>query len=253
MPKVMITGAASRIGEASAILIAREIQPEFMLITDKPGKDLGRVSEKIREVSFLSKVEIREVDLANDVGSEAWNDLPLLDGLFLFAAAGLAGGLTPEQVKSINCLTQVALAEKVLLHHASAQGCSVVFMQSTWGHHPKHESVHPGYDPIAETKNAAERALRELGRTLQPPHKVAIVVASMVEKTGAALLYRRDLGRERFEKKVQAFPGERLVTIEEAANGVLEAFRSPNGTTIFVPKSASKLANEEMLALSERR
>lgn len=251
MKNVLITGAASRIGEATAHLIAKELKPKRMILTDRPGANLEKVAVGIMNILPSSRVDVLPVDLADIDEWSKWDNLPPLSGLVLCAAAGLTPGVTRRQMALVNLHSQTALAAQVFHNHADPKGCHAVFINSLWGHNRTRKFPHEAYEPIAMDKNKAEDCFRRIGRDYGLPYTFNIVVSSMVARTFASILVKKTLSKEDFAKLIESLPEHREVLIEEAARGILEALKSPQtGQTIFVPPSAREWASAEMLSVS---
>ena len=251
MKNVLIIGAASRIGEAAALLIAKELQPELVILSDRPGANLERVAANVMDIIPLSQVDVLPVDLSNSSDWSKWDNLPPLSGLVLCAAAGLTPGVTRQQMANVNRFSQTALAEEVFKHHADPSGCHGAFINSLWGHNLSRKFPHEAYEPIAMDKNKAEDCYRRIGKSHGFPHTFNIVVSSMVARTFASVLVHRTLSKEEFAKLIESLPEQREVSIDEAARGILDALKSPQtGQTIFIPPLAREWASEEMLSVS---
>lgn len=251
MANILVTGACSSIGHSFVEqLIKREIVTgdDLLVLTDRPKAYWQWVDEDLRGFDYCcTPVDLGKYKIV-------WTDH--INGLVLCAAAGLGKGLSREQVRRINFDSQVRLAEQSFDPKAMP-GCRGVFITSLWGHNRKlrlPDKAYEAYLAVAEDKHDTERRFRIIENSFplySPQHSFNFVVASLVEKTPAYVLFKRAL-RKGFDAFVQTLPEKRTVTIDEVADAMVKAYTiKESGQTIFVPKSAGNLADENMLMLSK--
>ena len=128
-----------------------------------------------------------------------------IDYLILNAAGGLEKDKPEGWAEKINIEAQLALVD--LFTPYMNHGGKVIYITSLWAHRFGEVKQLPSYEPVARTKNAAEKLLREkIPEFNEKGVSLGILCGHVIKGTAAHMLFRR------------AFP-KRLAQIEQTATG----------------------------------
>jgi 3-oxoacyl-[acyl-carrier protein] reductase len=150
-----------------------------------------------------------------------------LAGLVLNASGGLEPGRAPDYPMIVNHEAQVELV--TLLLPRLTGGGRIVFVTSHYAHgYPDVEIVVPGYAPVAESKNAGERALRARLPELAA-HDVRLVVATADMLEDSMMLRVLDRASPGSIERQRA--GRQLPTVAEFAATIAQGITDDTLTT----------------------
>jgi 3-oxoacyl-[acyl-carrier protein] reductase len=152
--------------------------------------------------------------------------------LVLNASGGLEPGADPGYPMRLNRDAQVRLAQ--LAPSLMRAGGRIVFVTSHLAHFYGRKPVPDEYLPIATSKQAGEKALRDMLPTFEAAGLTLVVVSGdMIEgSTMVRLFERRDLEAVQARRRA----GDGLPTAAEFADAIVRATHEPhrNGDTVYV-------------------
>jgi len=223
----VITGSSRGIGAAIAKSLAMAgVNIVGNHVDPSPGKI--RRQEKVNEEIQLYGVQAASVlaDITEPEGRQALLQAAIMpegateprniDYLILNAAGGLEEGKPEGWAEKINIEAQLALVEQFLPY--MNRGGKIIYLTSLWAHRYGEVKQLPGYEPVARTKNAAERLLRErIPQLNERGISLGVLSGHVVRGTAAHTLFRRG-------------DRERLAQIEQTAAGRVFPEASDMGT-----------------------
>lgn len=212
----VITGSSRGIGaEIAKALAITGVNIVGNHVDPAPGKmrrqeqvDAQVKSYGVSSISVLADItepEGRKALLQAAVNAEGTDQQKNIDYLILNAAGGLEEGKPEGWAEKINIEAQLALVDEFLPHMNSSG--KIIYLTSLWAHRYGEVKQLPSYEPVARTKNAAERLLRErIPQLNEKGISLGILSAHIVKGTAAYTLFRRGYA-------------ERLAQIEQTAEG----------------------------------
>ena len=233
-PVVLITGASRGVGAQIATQLAdsalhvvvnyREKAKRADAIVDAVRAAGGNASAVRADVTEEQAVATMLEDIDDRFGN--------LDVLVLNASGGLEPGADPGYPMRLNRDAQVRLAQLAL--SLMRAGGRIVFVTSHLAHFYGRKPVPDEYLPIATSKQAGEKALRDMLPTFEAAGLTLVVVSGdMIEgSTMVRLFERRDLEAVQARRRA----GDGLPTAAEFADAIVRATHEPhrNGDTVFV-------------------
>lgn len=181
MEYALVTGGTRGTGRETVLaLLERGQKGIFFLYREKER----RANELVEEAAQLAP-DAQVIPLRCDITEEgqlaeaemlvSMSDISL-SGLFLVASGGLEPGMPEDYAMRMNRDAQLAVVRTFWKH--LTVGATLVFDTSHWAHLFGKVVQLPAYDPIAETKNAGEEALRQFIRELEvtDPREVRFIV-----------------------------------------------------------------------------
>jgi NAD(P)-dependent dehydrogenase (short-subunit alcohol dehydrogenase family) len=156
-----------------------------------------------------------------------------LDVLVLNASGGLEKGKAEDYAMLLNHDAQLNTARSAA--KLMGPGGRIVFVTSHWAHFYGEKPVIPGYELVARSKHAGERALREYASELAPQGITLVVVSGdVIEGTITPRLLERSHPGLLQHRKSETAP---LPTVQEFADVIATAALNedlPSRHTIFV-------------------
>ncbi|OBA85799.1 short-chain dehydrogenase [Mycobacteriaceae bacterium 1482268.1] len=230
----MITGASRGVGAEVAARLADSRHHVVVHYREKTKRAAG-VVETVRARG--GSADAVGADVTDEHATRSMLDaikgqLGELDVLVLNASGGLEPGADPDYPMRLNRDAQVGLARLALPLMSS--GGRIVFVTSHLAHFCGRKPVPRDYLPIAESKHAGEKALRDMIPAFEAAGLTFVVVSGdMLEgSTMVRLFERRD--RAAIAARRQASGG--LPTAAEFADAIVCATYEPhaNGDTVYV-------------------
>jgi 3-oxoacyl-[acyl-carrier protein] reductase len=231
---VLITGASRGVGAEIATQLAdsahhvvgndREKAKRADAVVDAVRAAGGNASAVRADVTEEQAVATMLEDIDDRFGN--------LDVLVLNASGGLEPGADPGYPMRLNRDAQVRLAQLAL--SLMRAGGRIVFVTSHLAHFYGRKPVPDEYLPIATSKQAGEKALRDMLPTFEAAGLTLVVVSGdMIEgSTMVRLFERRDLEAVQARRRA----GDGLPTAAEFADAIVRATHEPhrNGDTVYV-------------------
>ncbi len=155
-----------------------------------------------------------------------------LDALVLNASGGLEPGADPGYAMRLNCDAQVRLARLAL--PLMLEGGRIVFVTSHLAHFPESTPILTDYVPVATSKRAGEKALRDMLPIFEPAGVTFVVVSGdMIEGTTMVRLFER---RDPEAVAARRLAGDGLPSPSEFAGAIVRATHEPHrsGDTVYV-------------------
>lgn len=230
---VLITGASRGIGAETARVLAARGDHVVINYREKRRR-AETVAAEIAAAGGSASVagaDITDAEAAARLITEVVAECGRLDVLVLNASGGLEHGAAADYAMAVNRDAQLRLTRLALPH--LRPGGRIVFVTSHQAHFSETRPVPGGYEPIARSKLAGERALRELcdefaGRGID----FVVVSGDMIDGTMIVrLLERRDPNAVSDRRDHGALP-----TVAEFATAVADAtaVTTPPGHTVYV-------------------
>ncbi len=233
--RALITGASRGVGAAIAELLAQRGADTVLNYRDKRPR-AEAVAQRIEALGRRAVLVQADITVSQDVErmmKEAEDALGGLELLILNASGGLEKDQKPGYAMQLNREAQL----DVLTHALPLMppGSRVVFVTSHLAHFYGEKPVLPGYEPVAESKKAGERALRARRPELSE-RGISLVVVSgdLIEGTITPKLLQRTVPGliEARRKETGGLP-----TAEEFATAIADAAGDTgleSGATIYV-------------------
>jgi NAD(P)-dependent dehydrogenase (short-subunit alcohol dehydrogenase family)/3-hydroxymyristoyl/3-hydroxydecanoyl-(acyl carrier protein) dehydratase len=212
----VITGSSRGIGaeiakslaEAGVNIIGNHVDPASGKVRRQERVNEEIKSYRVQATSVLADITEPEGRLAlldAAVMPEGTTQPRNIDYLILNAAGGLEEGKPEGWAEKINIEAQLALVDEFLPH--MNHGGKIIYLTSLWAHRYGEMKQLPSYEPVARTKNAAERLLRErIPQLDERGVSLGILSGHVIKGTAAHTLFRRAYA-------------ERLAQIEQTAEG----------------------------------
>jgi NAD(P)-dependent dehydrogenase (short-subunit alcohol dehydrogenase family) len=235
---ILVTGASSGIGKATALLCA-DMGAKVVAV----GRNEHRLEETVSSLTGEGHGKI-VLDLNDEKAVEAVvSEMPLLDGIA--NCAGLAN-MNPFQfvsrqemdaVFSTNFFSPIMLVNKLLKSKKMQKGSSVVFVSSIDG--PK--MVHAGNSVYSASKSALVGMARNMAVDLVG--KKIRVNCVLPGTTDTEMIRTANVTEEMLQETAKSLPMKRFAKPEEIANAILfllsEASSYMTGTEIVVDGGSS--------------
>lgn len=213
---ILITGASSGIGQATAIECSR--MGASLLIT---GRDSQRLIETFEQLEGKDHRKFA-IDLnKEDDLNELINDLPKLDGIV--HSAGVAKTLPFQFINrddlttifDINFMAPVLLSQKLIKAKKISKESSVVFLSSIDG--PL--IAHVGNSMYAASKGALSAMVKTMALELASKKiRVNCVYPGMID---TPLIHRDDITEEQLAMELKKYPIRRYGKPEEVAYAII--------------------------------
>ena len=228
---VAVTGASRGTGALVAVELAKAGYDIVVGYREK-ARRAENVAAEVRALG--RRAVVARGDLATADGRREFAgaiESERLAGLVLNASGGLEPGRAPDYPMVVNNEAQVALVQ--LLLPRLEGGGRIVFVTSHYAHgYPDVEILVPGYAPVAESKNAGERAVRAMLPELTR-RDVRLVVATADILEDSAMVKILDRAHPGMIDRQGA--GKVLPTVAEFAVTVAQGIADdtlPTGTTL---------------------
>lgn len=191
----LVTGGSRGIGAAAALALAEHGLDVAITYRNKGARAeaVARDIEARGRRSLVFAADITNAEGVETIRSslQAWAGG--LDILVLNASGGLERDLVaadPEYPMRINRDAQIAILDAVL--PLMPEGATVVFVTSHWAHRYGEVVQLPSYEPVARSKHAGERALRERQDALAARDiRLVVITGDLVEGTITPKLLER--------------------------------------------------------------
>lgn len=221
----IVTGGSRGVGAATVEILARR----GFDVTFTYRSRARHAQRVVRSASTAAAiVEAVQSDMA-DPGSRAGLFAGVarrVDALVLNASGGLEPDRLaddPDYANTINRYAQLAFLELAL--PLMAVDSTVVFVTSHWAHLYGRVEQLPMYEPVARSKHAGERALRERLLSGGTGPRLIVVTGDIVEGTVTPKLLER-YGRGVIESRRGV--GGALPTAEHMATAIVDAIEDPS-------------------------
>lgn len=214
--RAVITGTSRGIGAeiakflamAGADIVGNHVDP-----SPRKTQRQEKINEEIRSygvcvqsvVADITKPEGRQALLDAAVEPEGATETRNIDYLILNAAGGLEEDKPEGWAEEINIKAQLALVSQFLPY--MNKGGKIIYITSLWAHRYDKVRQLPLYEPVARTKNEAEKLLREkIPELNEKGISLGILCGHVIRGTAAYTLFMR-----RYK--------EQLAQIEQTAEG----------------------------------
>jgi NAD(P)-dependent dehydrogenase (short-subunit alcohol dehydrogenase family) len=216
--RILITGGASGIGRATAVLCARE--GAAVAVLDRSADAANEVAAGIGGTAFV--VDVADPASVNAAVEQAAAAMGGLDGVVNAAGIFSSEGLTDTSPELFNRIMTVNVTGTFLVIHAAerflraAAGATVVNIGSGVGLKP----TGPGSTAYVASKGGVIAMTRVLAMELAPKIRVNVVCPGMVDTAMTESFIRNNQGEIRPESAGLYALG-RAATAEELANAIL--------------------------------
>lgn len=231
MAVVVVTGASRGVGAETAVALGARGHDVVVNYREKERR-AEKVCDLVREAGGRAIAVGADVTAADgpahllDAAVAAFGPI---DAVVLNASGGLELGADQDYAMRLNRDAQVAAARAAAEH--LRPGGRIVFVTSHQAHFSETHPVPAGYEPIAASKLAGERALRALAAELGLDLRV--VSGDMIEGTIIVrLLERRDPAA--VEERRSHGPLPTATEFAAAIAGTVDTGGSPEHTTTYV-------------------
>ena len=231
---VLITGASRGVGAQIATQLADPAHHVVVNYREK-AKRADAIADAVRAAggnASAVRADVTEEEAVATMLEDIDDRFGNLDVLVLNASGGLEPGADPGYPMRLNRDAQVRLAQLAL--PLMRAGGRIVFVTSHLAHFYGRKPVPDEYLPIATSKQAGEKALRDMLPTFEAAGLTLVVVSGdMIEgSTMVRLFERRDL--QAVQARRRACDG--LPTAAEFADAIVRATHEPhrNGDTVYV-------------------
>lgn len=231
MAVVVVTGASRGVGAETAVALGARGHDVVVNYREKERR-AEKVCGLVREAGGRAIAVGADVTAADgpahllDAAVAAFGPI---DAVVLNASGGLELGADQDYAMRLNRDAQVAAARAAAEH--LRPGGRIVFVTSHQAHFSETHPVPAGYEPIAASKLAGERALRALAAELGLD--VRVVSGDMIEGTIIVrLLERRDPAA--VEERRSHGPLPTATEFAAAIAGTVDTGGSPEHTTTYV-------------------
>ncbi|WP_077488498.1 SDR family oxidoreductase [Sinomonas mesophila] len=215
----IVTGSSRGIGAATAKILAEEGAAVVINYRQKAPR-ANKVVAEIEAAGGRAVAVGGDLTSADDVDAlaqAALDSFGSLDVLVLNASGGMESGLGEDYALKLNRDAQVNMLKAAV--ERMKPGSRVVFVTSHQAHFIDTVPTMDAYEPVARSKNAGEKALRELIPSLTEKGISFVVVSGdMIEGTITATL------------------------LDRAAPGAIEARREAAGKLYSVEEFAAEVA-----------
>ncbi len=231
----LVTGASRGVGAATARLLAERGYDVVVNYRNKAKRAEAVVAEveAAGQRGWIVQADLTDADQTSAMFAQIGRDAGRLDLLVLNASGGLEKGMAEDYAMLVNLDAQVRALELAL--PLMREGGRVVFVTSHLAHFHGEKPVYPAYEPVAASKKAGERALRERIPSLGVQGISLVVVSGdMIDGTITPKLLDRQSPGVMEARRQEA--GD-LPTVEEFAEAIAEAAIDDSlesGETVYV-------------------
>ncbi len=229
----LVTGASRGVGAEIATQLAGPQRHVVVNYREKANRADG-VVEDVRAAggnATAAQADLTDAGAVEAMLGEIERRFGRLDVLVLNASGGLERGVDSGYAMRLNCEAQVRLARLAL--PLMSPGGRIIFIQSHLAHFHGRKPVPADYVPIAESKQAGEKALRGMLPTFEAADVTFVVLTSdMIDESIMVRLFeRRDPEAVAARRRAGALP-----TASEFADAIVRATQEPHqsGETIYV-------------------
>jgi NAD(P)-dependent dehydrogenase (short-subunit alcohol dehydrogenase family) len=191
----LVTGGSRGVGAATCLALANRGFDVVLTYRNKASRASAVASEvgAVGKQALPVQTDITQPDELNRLHGAVEQWAGGLDALVLNASGGLERDLLekdPNYPMRINHDAQIAVLEAMT--PLFRPKCTVVFVTSHWAHLYPAAVQMPEYEPVARSKHAGERALRNrIGDLAGRGARLVVVTGDMVEGTITAKLLER--------------------------------------------------------------
>jgi NAD(P)-dependent dehydrogenase (short-subunit alcohol dehydrogenase family) len=191
----LVTGGSRGIGAEAAIALARRGYDVVITYRNKAAR-AEEVANAVRTCGVRCLAAQCDITNSDDLARlrseiDGWTDA--LNVLVLNASGGLERDLVaadPDYPMRINCAAQIDLVDTFVPRMPA--GGTIVFVTSHWAHLHGRVRQLPAYEPIAQSKQAGERALRARQEELAGRGiRLLVVTGDLIEGTITPKLLER--------------------------------------------------------------
>ncbi|HEX4809960.1 MAG TPA: SDR family oxidoreductase [Bryobacteraceae bacterium] len=231
----LVTGASRGIGAATALKLASFGSDVVINYRSKGSRaeEVACAVEQMGRKALAVQADLthtREVECMLGIVEQTFGRV---DVLVLNASGGLEKGKAEDYAMELNREAQLCTAR--LATKLMPRGGRIVFVTSHWAHFYGDKPVIPGYEVVAKSKHAGEKALREYARQLETAGISLLVVSGdLIEGTITPRLLERSAPGLIEDRRSET---GRLPTVDEFADVIAAAALNdglPSGHTIFV-------------------
>jgi NAD(P)-dependent dehydrogenase (short-subunit alcohol dehydrogenase family) len=244
-PAAFVTGGSRGIGAETAVSLAAKGYDVAIGYRDpkkrKRAEEIEQRMSNLNSATLLVEGDISEHGPREAVVQDVvnWSEGGLAS-LVLNAAGGLEKGKPENYGYTVNCESQVELTRSLL--PIMLPNSTIVYVTSHWAHLYGQVELPPfDYEPVASSKHAGEKALRELMPMLSEREvRLIVVTGGLVTGTIIGLVGERNFPE--FASQ-QAEIGN-VITVEDMGIQVANAASNPelpSGSTIVVGAPLEKL------------
>lgn len=230
MAVVVVTGASRGVGAETAVALGARGHDVVVNYREKERR-AEKVCELVREAggrAIAVGADVTDGSGPSTILDAAVAEFGRVDALILNASGGLELGADEGYAMRLNRDAQLAAAKAAA--ERMEPGGRIVFVTSHQAHFSETHAVPDGYEPIAASKLAGERALREFAT--EAGLDLRVVSGDMIEGTIIVrLLERRDPAA--VEARRAAGPLPTVAEFAAAIAGAVDA-ATPAGHTTFV-------------------
>jgi NAD(P)-dependent dehydrogenase (short-subunit alcohol dehydrogenase family) len=231
---VLVTGASRGVGAEIATQLA-DPQRHVIVNYREKAKRADEVVEAVRTAGGSAdavRADVTDEGAVAAMLDEIGKPLGGLDVLVLNASGGLEPGAEPDYAMRLNRDAQVRLARLAL--PLMRAGGRIIFVTSHLAHFHESKPVLSDYVPVATSKRAGEKALRDMLPTFEAAGVTFVVVSGdMIEGSTMVRLFERH-DPDAVAERRNASGG--LPTTAGFASAIVRATHEPhrNGDTIYV-------------------
>ncbi len=161
----LITGGTRGAGRETVLGLVRAGRPGVMFLFREKEQRAQELIEEARAINpeaevVAIKCDITDKDQLGQIAAALNARKAYLGSIFLVASGGLERGKSDDYPMLVNKDAQLSLVSECW--RFLAFGARIIYATSHWAHMFSYVQQLPGYYPIAESKNAGERALLRL-------------------------------------------------------------------------------------------
>ena len=176
----LVTGASRGIGAATALKLAALGSDVVINYRSKASRaeEVAAAVEQLGRRAIAVQADLTETDEVEQMLGIVEETFKRLDLLILNASGGLERDKAEGYAMTLNHDAQLQLAK--LSIKLMRGGGRIVFVTSHWAHFYGDQQVIPGYEVVARSKHAGEKALREYASEMEDVGISLVVVSGDV-------------------------------------------------------------------------